>query len=507
MDKQFKNLKEEINEDLLNHIQFKEHHKDQVLRSIKAPKGKPIRQPLFKNRFGAVLSFSVVTLMFTGISYYVGTQLQLFNDEKESVSEKPVDVKQIDEKPEDQESIYTPPKQEEYYEDMTKEEILTKMINTVDHFETARGEYKIHYSFQPGYEEVEYAIILKHQPGGYSKATNNSGEVYREYYHNGKAWSLVESLKTYLEYQVMEGGLDTGTTLTLDQAFSIASDGNPLTNYRERPPISRVAESLFPYEIASNYTRDLNRWEIEKQNEELLGHNTLVIKGTKNHRDFQSFRFWVDKDTGVLVKYETYNAAGEVVDYLHPTRLEINVPIDSQEFVPNLEGYNAQENQFEVEVDPREEEVDHVAGTKSSTEINEVYTLMKKDMPFLYEFTHKDLTLISASYETFRDYKIGYLYYSLDPDKDNNSSQMLSVRVHHKDSYVRKNGDFEMIGETIVSPFEQSGIKWEGTSKKESDVEWVHLIGEKGDYIYDVVSQNISIDKTRDFLKVFKAVN
>nr|WP_249365451.1 sigma-E factor regulatory protein RseB domain-containing protein [Cytobacillus citreus] len=137
----------------------------------------------------------------------------------------------------------------------------------------------------------------------------------------------------------MEGSQQRGTTLRLDQAFSTAFDGNPLTNYRERPPFGTANETLFPYEIASNYTRDLSKWEIEKQNEELLGHNTLVIKGTKNHRDFQSFRFWVDKDTGILVKYETYNANGDIVDYLHPTKLEVNVPIDSKKFTPNLERY------------------------------------------------------------------------------------------------------------------------------------------------------------------------
>jgi hypothetical protein len=444
--------------------------------------------------------------MFTGISYFVGTQLQLFNVEEESASEKTIIEKQREEKDKVQETVYTPPKQEEYYEDMTKEEILTKMINSVDYFETARGEYKVHYSFQPGYEEVEYAILLKNKPGGYTKAINDKGEVRSEYYHNGKTWFVNETFKNYIEAQVLDEELGTGDTLTLDQAFSVASDGDSVTSYRERPPIGMSSETLFPYEIASNYTRDLNRWEIENQNEEILGHNTLVIKGTKNHRDFQSFRFWVDKDTGILLKYETYNAAGEVADYLHPTRLEINIPIDSQLFVPNLEGYNTLKNQFNVEVDPREEEVVHVAGTKSSTEIDDVFTLMKKDMPFLHEFTHKDLTLISASYETFREYKIGYLYYSLDPDKDNNSNQMLSVRVHHKDSYVRDTGSFEITGETSVTPFEQSGIKWEGTSKKDSEGESVHLIGKQGDYIYDIESQYISLDDTMTFMKGFQLV-
>jgi len=243
-------------------------------------------------------------------------------------------------------TVYTPPKHKENYDEMTEEEILTKMINTVDYFETARGEYKIHYDFSPGYEVVKYDISLKVEPGGYGKITFNTGEISsQEFYKDGTVWSLNDSAKTYIESQVMgmEENLKKGTTLTLEQAFSTAPDGNPLSIYRERSPFGLANATLFPYEIASNYTRDLSKWEIENQNEELLGHNTLVIKGNINHRDARSFRFWVDKDTGILVKYETYDAKGKLVDYLHPTSLEVNVPIDTKRFTPNLDDYKKEE--------------------------------------------------------------------------------------------------------------------------------------------------------------------
>jgi hypothetical protein len=174
-------------------------------------------------------------------------------------------------------------------------------------------------------------------------------------------------------------------------------------------------------------------------------------------------------------------------------------------FTPNLEGYEEQKDPRDVVVDPREAEVVHVAGTKSPEEIENVFALMKKDMPFLFEFTHPDLQLSSASYETYKDFKIGYLYYMLDRDGDKNSSQMLSIRVHHKDSYVRSIGSFELIGDSNVSPFSLNGIQWEGTAMNDGEGDWVHLTGKKGDYIYDVVSQYISLNDTIEFLEVFKA--
>ncbi|MBS4190384.1 hypothetical protein KHA94_09245 [Bacillus sp. FJAT-49705] len=340
MENKLENLKEKMDDTILRDVYFDDKQYQQVLNSIKKSKFQKQVSTL-KNKFNFMLSISVVSIMFLGITYFVGTQLNLFNGpEAQQANEQKENKQESLNKPLNQKTVYIPPKQDENYDEMTKEEILTKMINTVDYFETARGEYKIHYSFNPGYEIVEYAISLKHEPGGYGKRTLDTGEISsQEFYKDGILWSLNESSKTYMESRVMEGSQQRGTTLRLDQAFSTAFDGNPLTNYRERPPFGTANETLFPYEIASNYTRDLSKWEIEKQNEELLGHNTLVIKGTKNHRDFQSFRFWVDKDTGILVKYETYNANGDIVDYLHPTKLEVNVPIDSKKFTPNLERY------------------------------------------------------------------------------------------------------------------------------------------------------------------------
>ncbi|WP_312476767.1 sigma-E factor regulatory protein RseB domain-containing protein [Neobacillus sp.] len=340
MENKLENLKEKMDDTILRDVYFDDKQYQKVLNSIKKSKFQKQVSTL-KNKFNSLLSISVVSIMFLGITYFVGTQLNLFNGpEAQQANEQKENKQESLNKPLNQKTAYIPPKQEEKYDEMTKEEILTKMINTVDYFETARGEYKIHYSFNPGYEIVEYAISLKHEPGGYGKRTLDTGEISsQEFYKDGILWSLNESSKTYMESRVLEGSQQRGTTLTLDQAFSTAFDGKPLTNHRERPPFGTANETLFPYEIASNYTRDLSKWEIEKQNEELLGHNTLVIKGTKNHRDFQSFRFWVDKDTGILVKYETYNANGDIVDYLHPTKLEVNVPIDSKKFTPNLEGY------------------------------------------------------------------------------------------------------------------------------------------------------------------------
>lgn len=338
MENKLENLKEKMDETIFRDISFEDKHYYKVLHSIKNHEHNSSRLSPLKNKFNMVLSMSVISVIALGITYFVGMQINSPSGSEKTQIDKPKeDTNESVTKPLDSETEYVPPVQEENYDDMTKEEILTKMINTVDYFKTASGQYKMHYGHIPAEYEVEYNISIGEIPGGVSKTTeavNGKKVVNSEYYLGGSVWSLSEETKTFREFKYADYD-NFGQPITLDEAFS----GNDVTYYRGRPPIGVANETLFPYEIASNYTRDLNSWEIEKQNEELLGHNTLVIKGNKIHRDFQSFRFWVDKDTGILVKYETYNSAGEVVDYLHPTRLEINIPIDSKQFTPNLDSY------------------------------------------------------------------------------------------------------------------------------------------------------------------------
>ncbi|MDP4087196.1 MAG: M56 family metallopeptidase [Bacillota bacterium] len=243
-------------------------------------------------------------------------------------------------------TVYTPPIQKENYKDVTKKDILTKMINTVDNFETAKGEFKTHTVYYDGKQDdmlVNYELSLRNNAGGYCKTStifNGKEETAYSYYKDGTMWDIRNGTYEETKYQTPP----RRGTLTIKDAFSVNDKGENVTDYRERPPIGIASESLFPYEIASNFTRDLNAWEIEKQNEQLLGHNTVVIRGALNHyarikHSSNTFRFWVDKDTGILVKYETYNSAGSVVNYSYPIKLDINVPIDSKDFAPNLDGY------------------------------------------------------------------------------------------------------------------------------------------------------------------------
>ncbi|MEH7109106.1 sigma-E factor regulatory protein RseB domain-containing protein [Bacillus sp. JJ1764] len=336
-------IKSKMDKTVFQDIHFTEAHQQKVLESIKQGRVQK-RETSILNGFNVLLSVTVTTILFIGIAYFVGKQMHFF--EKAQNNQASYHEEEINKANKD---IIVPPKQKENIKNMTKEEILTKMLNTVDYFETAKGSFKMHYDNSPLTMIIEYELSLHKNAGGFSKITNldnGPSQVLYHYYTGGKLWDLDESKGAYLEMDYQLENFSSNT-LTIGEAFRVDNDGINVTNMRERPLIGEAQSSLFPYEIASNYTRDLNKWNIEKQNEELLGHNTLVIKGTLNSyakvkHKAATFRFWVDKDTGILVKYETYDESGKIVDYLHPTKLEVNVPIDSKKFVPNLNGYKKQ---------------------------------------------------------------------------------------------------------------------------------------------------------------------
>lgn len=346
MDNLFRNLKEKMNESVLRDIDFSEESKNKVRRAI--TKAERVKKTNWKPKLEFAFSLSLTCLLLVGVGYYGVTKFVIMKEEQSAthLKEKSGVRDSIHLK---SSTIYNPPKQEENFEDMTKEEVFTKLLNTVDYFHTAEGKFEWFTRFNDlstSTNTVEFKISVKDPIGGYGKLTDifpgGKGSSTTEGYYNGQTqWILDHNRNTYREttYQ-----LDSSKrSFTIEDALSISIKDVYDAKFREHPPSGWEALSLFPYQMTATYLRNMDQWNIEKQNEEILGHNTVVIEGklTGEAREkvrIDAFRFWVDKDSGILVKYEGY-WNGDLTNYLHPESIEINVPIDMKEFTPKLEGY------------------------------------------------------------------------------------------------------------------------------------------------------------------------
>lgn len=346
MEKIFNHIKENMDDTVLKGIHFNEKNKENVMKAINKKRGKQ-RFPI-KPSLNYLLSISVACLFFLGITYFISDRLGILSRDEQIASIN--NDKEGNQEPQNEKHLTTSIN-EESNKDMTKEEVVTKLLNTVDSFDTATGKMELFSTYMDGRTSMvstEYKISLKNVFGGYEKTTVENGESMTEViYNDKKIWRKESMGKTYrvCDYQPI---LSQETFTTPEEAFSVDLEKlfKPDTKLRERPVLgSRAGLTLFPYEMTSRFLRNEQLWEIEKQNEEVVGLNTIVLNGEfddgeKEVTKDDSFRLWVDKETGILVKYEVYGNDGKINSYLHPNSLNVNVPIDPKQFIPNLDGYS-----------------------------------------------------------------------------------------------------------------------------------------------------------------------
>ncbi|PLR77950.1 hypothetical protein CU633_07955 [Bacillus sp. V3-13] len=235
---------------------------------------------------------------------------------------------------------------------LTKEETQLLMLNTLHHFKTAKGlfinESKNHK------ETVEYQVsLIKDEIGSYIKTnldmknqdlneeTDKKDTDKTEIFNGDKILQLNNESK---KYQVSDAALsfNRDSKITLDEVYKETEDGSPV--YRNHPFAGSAASSLYPYGMATNFLKDHDKWEIEKQSSTLLDKNVIIIKGSLNDDDSDkynasSFRFWVERQTGILLKMELYKD-DQVVESLVTKELELNKTIDKNKFsIAIPEGY------------------------------------------------------------------------------------------------------------------------------------------------------------------------
>lgn len=503
------NLKEKLNSTILRDVDFSEKSKENVRRAIREYQG--YTKPALKQKLNYIFSITASCLLIFGIGYFTIKNIDNHSDNKMyEVSEGPPSTQSTKNKtaPNENENIYIPSEKEEFYGEMAKEEIVDKMLNTPLYFQTAEGKFE-NSSVNFGSQFIEFKISNGDEVGGYVSVVDQNQERINVY-NDTQIWEidLIENSFVETGYEPKEFQPVTVEKI-LSEVTSIEAYG-PLRNDlyfiydRQIPPVWLADISLFPFAKTIQYLSDYELWEIEKQNERVLDHNTIVLYGKVSDEILQNinaktFRFWVDKDTGILVKYEEYDSNGNVVRYLHPEQLKVNVPINLDDFKPNLDGLHKKGSPFD------DEGIEYIAHADYyKDKVNEVLNMLRQDIDFLYEFMGDDFDLYSASYERYNDYNHAYLTYSYKKDKneDGSGTKLLYVRAYHKDSTVRSWGEFDTIKGELLESFTTNGINWT-MYELDSPYGNAHLIGTKNDYVYEIVSQDISPNETKSTLESF----
>ena len=211
--------------------------------------------------------------------------------------------------------------------DNPKTEIYNKMLNTIDYFgkiemtietsmldgENARIEYYSDIDSVTAYEAVYKGEIL----------TN-------ETYCDGKTMFLINNAdKVYEKSHMMIYRREDAPYIPLKKRVFTETDGIPAYRYRANITNCPLASiSIFPQGLIYSYLGDFERWQITDNNAEFLGVDCIKISGTTapytaNKHNNDSFIILVDKNTGILLKFEAYKN-GTCTQYITTTKFVIN---------------------------------------------------------------------------------------------------------------------------------------------------------------------------------------
>lgn len=114
-------------------------------------------------------------------------------------------------------------------------------------------------------------------------------------------------------------------------------NGEPVYVHRSDSTGMRYASlSLFPQEIALGLLGNYNKWSVVSE-EMLHGLPVQVIEGDLNEyyqakHQAKTFKLWVHKDTGILIKLEESNENKEVVAYLNTKSITFDENLDTTKF-------------------------------------------------------------------------------------------------------------------------------------------------------------------------------
>lgn len=258
------------------------------------------------------------------------------------------------------------------YDMSTKDGIYFKMLNSLDYYNKVSGKLIVNSSYTEDEQLIDFTsdlISSKSYSTIYNSKTSDpevvsaenadsqvvcDGTDYYVYYSDGdKVWthhypggdrSCVGNALHKYDYKPIDD----------DNRHTTDSNGNDYWNYSTKYTNLQLADTyLSPQEIAFSFLSDKDNWEI-KGEECFSGRECIVIEGILNGElsaklNVTSFTIYVDKQTGVLLRYIGMNSRDSVSDYMIMLHIEFDTVLSSSESRTQL--YADSEMKTEVKYD------------------------------------------------------------------------------------------------------------------------------------------------------------
>lgn len=312
MDKKTNQIKGALDSTYFKETTFKASQKYYILNRIRNSEKQPTRSNF---QFKKALSICVYLILIFSMGKIVNEKIILkeLDNTAKTIVPKPSIPEQKPQPTDDTNEI------------LSQKDVHYLMLNSMDYFKTAKGsiEFKTKDEYEPN---VEYLVKNDGKnPIGYEKRKNTVKIAVK---------GSFKTIDAKTDQLVRETGYEGYTEANefdkkIEYRYSTL-DGKPLYRYRDDHPIVGISKgSLFPQEISTNFLKDYKNWKIEKQDFKYLGRISLLISGTLEEDNAikfggREFKFWVDKQSGILLTYEIYNSNGDAVEYIRTKEIFID---------------------------------------------------------------------------------------------------------------------------------------------------------------------------------------
>lgn len=225
------------------------------------------------------------------------------------------------------------------YAEGQKTDLQTLMTNAIDNYTTLQGTYYVKYLPINVNQTVSFTIDLANQSAYVEDETNGQKRIIKQKGQDAvtdEGAGNVSKYKVAVDKQAIES---QKTKLKDIHTRFEKADGVFRYKYRSNPVASRTDDVTFPQQFALGYLRDHQKWSIVGT-ENYLGRTAVKIQGEmplslqKKH-DAVKFEALVDQETGIILKQQEFNTAGDVTNEIAVTSLKVNQPVDTSFFSVN----------------------------------------------------------------------------------------------------------------------------------------------------------------------------
>lgn len=214
-----------------------------------------------------------------------------------------------------------------------KEELHFKLYNAVDNFKTAKGEFIDEWPNLTASMKGSFIVDVENKASVSVDETEGKKPI-TEIYHNDKRKTYDDNNKIYREFDEVQ---HKGKNMIV----------RPIRIFLQ-PALTRsdtgylgVSKFIISNEAIPTYLAAYEDWDYTEST--FLGRAVYKLEGvidrSMTERSYGKFSLIMDKETGIMLKFLSFDDKGNIKHKVECTKLELNTPIDEGVYNKDTSGY------------------------------------------------------------------------------------------------------------------------------------------------------------------------